>query len=310
MDFIPTPISQSSARSKESRRRWAFLVKLIVFTLIVGSTQLYPSFYRQYLHLPANLVRAALFFISFHLSVSFIRLTLAAVYLRRKPGTLMGNNFLLGLNQISSILNFIILVFAVFLLFNINIKEFFTSISIIAAAIAILFKDYFTNMINGLIIMFSDYLSLNDYVSIGDHRGRIVDITLMNIHLLNDDDELIYIANNNIITSIIVNYTRKNQRKIILEFSLPPDQLTDLNTFEKELADSLEKFGEDIIPESAQMRVVDVNADSVLIKFWVILNRTDRKLDRDIRRTLNSQVINHLNKLNSSKYSDYQGKFL
>lgn len=295
MERSHSSINYANARQREKNRRWSFLIKLAILAVLLFLKFRYPFFLEEKVALPSSVLSALYFYISTHLTISFIRLTLAAVYLKRRPGTTMGNNFLIGLNQIAGILNFIALVLAILFLFDIDPKEFFTSISIIAAAIAILFKDYITNIINGLIVMFSDYLSLNDYVSIGDHRGRIVDITLMNVHLLNDDDELIYIANNNIISSIIVNYTRKNQRKIIVEFSLPPHQIEDLNALEEELTLALDSFGEDLIAGSAQMRVVDVNSTAILLKFWVIVTRIDRRLDREIRRRLNSQIIKHLN---------------
>src|SRR5699024_4638319 len=134
----------------------------------------------------SHIIDAVLFYITAHMVLSFARLVLVYLYIKKsgRPHEFK-DNFILGISQIANILSFVAFVIALFLLFNINARDFFTSISIVAAAIAIISKDYVSNMINGMIIMFSDQLSLEDYVKIGTHKGKIVNITLLNTHLLN-----------------------------------------------------------------------------------------------------------------------------
>lgn len=287
---------KDKASEKEKRRRLEFLVKLVLFIGVIVWRIYYPDLLEQGYGVPRNLINAITFYVTAHIVISFSRLTLVAIYLRRRhQQTEFRNNFIIGINQIASILSFVALVFGVFFLFSIDPKQFFTSISIIAAAIAILFKDYITNMINGLILMFSSHLSIDDYVGIGEYRGRIIDITLMNVHLLTDDDDVIYIANSTILTSNIVNFTIRNHRKIIIEFALKPEQIEGLDELENHLVLSLKDWRSQILPESASMRVVNINSSTVLIKFQLVLQRTNRRIERDIRRHLNWQIINYIN---------------
>lgn len=287
---------KDKASEKEKRRRLEFLVKLLLFIGVIVWRIYYPELLEQGYGIPRSLINAITFYVTAHIVISFSRLTLVAIYLRRRhQQTEFRNNFIIGINQIASILSFVALVFGIFFLFSIDPKQFFTSISIIAAAIAILFKDYITNMINGLILMFSSHLSIDDYVGIGDYRGRIIDITLMNVHLLTDDDDVIYIANSTILTSNIVNFTIRNHRKIIIEFALKPEQIEGLNELENHLVLSLKDWHAQILPESASMRVVNINSSTVLIKFQLVLQRTNRRIERDIRRHLNWQIINYIN---------------
>lgn len=284
------------ASQQERGRRIKFLVKLGVFILIILMGTLYPEVLKEELRIPDTFIRGVLFYLIAHILISFIRLTLVAIYLRRhRQQTGFRDNFIIGVNQIANLLSYIALGLSVMLLFSIEPREFFTSISIIAAAIAILFKDYITNMINGLILMFSNQLAIDDHIKIGDHVGKIVDITLLNLHLLNEDDDLIYIANSTILTSNIVNLTKNNQKKIVLEFSLQPDQIEGLNELEQHLTESLSQYNESIRRESAQMRVVNINNNSVTIKFQLVLNKQNRRMERDIRRHLNWQIINYIN---------------
>ncbi len=299
------------ASHQENRRRVKFLIKLGILALIILLRFQYPELFKHDATHPdaifsaRNLLDAVIFYVTTHIIISFIRLSLVAIYLRKNhQQSGFRDNFIIGINQIANILSYIALGLAILFLLSIDPREFFTSISIIAAAIAILFKDYITNMINGLILMFSNQLAIDDYVRIGDHIGQIVDITLLNVHLLNEDDDLIFIANTTILNGNIVNLTKNNQKKIILEFSVQPDQIEGLNELEKHLCDSLEEYRENIKRESAQMRVVNINNNNVTIKFQLILNRQNRRMERDIRRHLNWQIITYINESKKQERSE------
>ena len=289
------------ADQQENRRRIRFLIKLGVLILAILVRYQYPEYFRHDPEAPEtiftfkNLFEAVIVYITAHIIISFIRLSLVAIYLKKQHQQAgFRDNFIIGINQIANILSYFFLGIAFLLLLSIDPREFFTSISIIAAAIAILFKDYITNMINGLILMFSNQIAIDDYVKIGDHIGRIVDITLLNVHLLSEDDDLIYIANSTILTGNIVNLTKNNQKKIIIEFNLQADQIEDLNELEAYLCNSLEKYDDHIKRESKQMRVVHINSNNATIKFQLVLNRQNRKMEREIRRHLNWQIINFI----------------
>lgn len=262
--------------------------------LIVGIQVFYPGLLQD-IGIPEDLIRAVTVYVTAHILISFVRLSLVTIYLRRQnQQSGFRDNFIIGINQIANLITYIALAIAFMVFVGIDMKEFFTSISIIAAAIAILFKDYITNMINGLILMFSNQISIDDHIKIGDHIGKIVDITLLNVHLLSEDDDLIYIANTTILTGNIVNLTKNNQKKIILEFTLHPDQIEGLNELERHLCDSLENQKEHIKSDSMQLRVVTINSNNVTIKFQLILNKQSRKMEREIRRHLNWQIIHFI----------------
>lgn len=290
------------ARQKEKRRRLEFLVKLVLFIGVLVWRIYYPDLLEQNYGIPPHFINGVVFYVTAHIIISFSRLTLVAIYLRKHNKDMdYRDNFIIGINQIASILSFVALALGVFFLFKIDPKDFFTSISIIAAAIAILFKDYINNMINGLILMFSRHLSIDDYVGIGEYRGRIINFTLMNVHLLTDDDDVIYIANSTIVTSNIVNFTIRNHRKLIIEFALKPDQIEGLNELENYMIASLKEWRPQILPDSPQLRVVNINTSTVLIKFQLVLQRSNRRVERDIRRHLNWQIISYINEYKRSE---------
>src|SRR5690606_39719289 len=81
-------------------------------------------------------------------------------------------------------------------IFCVNYRTFFTSISIVAAANAIVSKDYIVDIVSGILLSFSSYIKTDDYIKTGENSGKVIDMTLSKILLLNDDDDIIAVPNN------------------------------------------------------------------------------------------------------------------
>ena len=199
---------KSNIEVNERKKRIIFVLKVLAyFTFLVLQETIEPDknllFSKLY-----NIVDAFAFLLSGNILVSLGRIFLVRFYLRKKKTNSLHSNFVLGINRIASLLNVIILLIAIMVFFDIDPKEFLSSITIVAAAIALLSRDYIINMLNGLIIMFSDQITLGDYIKVGEHQGKIKDITLLNIVLINDDYDLVMVPNSLILTANVVNYSR------------------------------------------------------------------------------------------------------
>ncbi len=203
---------------------------------------------------------------------------------RRRHRIRGDDNFIIGVSHIYSLLLVVGIVVGVLSLFQINARELFTSLSIIFAGLAILTKDYISNMINGMIITFSGQLSIGDNVSIGQHRGKITDITLQNIHLLNDDDDVIYIPNNVMLNIEVVNYTKREVKRTSIDFEIDFKHLITVEELERNLIEILRPFHDLIKPDSYYLRVFEVRKDNVAMKFQYILKEPNKELERQIRR--------------------------
>ena len=293
---IPKDAPVQSVQEKEGRKRLVFFLKLLFFIAIIYIRVRFPGITKDYA-VSSDIIDAVLFYITAHMIISFSRLFLVYLYLRRsgRPQEFR-DNFILGISQIANILSFLALIFAIFKLFDIDAREFFTSISIVAAAIAIISKDYISNMINGMIFMFSDQLSLEDYVKIGSHKGKIVNITLLNIHLLNDDDDLVYIPNNSVISSDIINYTKRNIKKVTIEFELNERHIKDYESLTQEFGLVLKPHQKMVKDGSPVLKVISIHKDSVNFKYQFLLTKRNRELERDIRRKINDIILHTVSK--------------
>ncbi len=219
----------------------------------------------------------------FLLLLDFVQFSTVWWY-RHRHKVKSSDNFIIGVGHIYSLLLVIGIIVGLLSLFRINARELFTSLSIIFAGLAILTKDYISNLINGMIITFSGQLSIGDNVSIGVHRGKITDITLQNVHLLNDDDDMIYIPNNLVLNSEVVNYTKREIKRTSIEFEIDLKHLMNVEELEAKLIHTLRPFHNLIKPDSYYLRVADVKKDCVVMKFQYILNEPNKELERQIRR--------------------------
>lgn len=233
------------------------------------------------------------FFLAGHLLIALGRFIVIGVYRRNhKFNAEHIDNFVVGVNQLVLISNVVIFVFASLISVNIRPWEAITSLTIVAAAIAIISKDYISNMINGMMIMFGNQLSIGDAVKIGDQKGKIIDLNLVNVHLLNEDDDLVYIPNNTIFTNNVINYSKRAIKKVSIDFEVGNNNLIETRLLEAHLIGQLGAFAEKIYPESYTLKITEIKKDAVNFKFQYVIKETDREVERQIRRTTVQAMVN------------------
>ncbi|HLW50220.1 MAG TPA: mechanosensitive ion channel domain-containing protein [Sphingobacteriaceae bacterium] len=280
-----SPKKPANSPSLTFSSKLVFVTKLILVLLIGYSLSKYASFYQQY-PVFANLAYGLNTFLTASVLISVGRYLMISWYSRKGHGSdRMRSNVLMGINQIAGILNVIFVILGIMLALDINPKEFLTSITLVAMAIALLFRDYITNMISGLLIMFSDRFSIGDFIKIGDDQGRIIDITLSNIVIRNDDDHAVMIPNNSAFISNIVNQTIENTRKLVIDFNLPLSSAHEFDKLENRLVSIISSMKEEVIVDSVQFKVVSVNHNEVLFKLSFMLqakNKSRKSMIRDI----------------------------
>ena len=236
--------------------------------------------------------RALLVFLGPSLAISILRLVIIYWYIRKhKFKKNIKDNFILGINRIVSILNTVFIVLALMIFMGTNPKEFLTSITIVAAAIALTFKDYITNMINGLIIMFSDRLSLGDHIKVHDIEGKILDITLINMILQNEDNDMVIIPNSVAFSSVIINQSKQNIKKLSVEFELALHYGYTPEYLEMYLNKVVEGYKQNVVAGGLTIKTTAINKDMASFKAQVLLNHYDRLKEREIRRSLNTAIL-------------------
>jgi small-conductance mechanosensitive channel len=283
--------SASSSVKKENKKRLRFILKVVVFSSILFAIYYFKRDLNNF-GIPQHFVSALSFYLYADLTISLARLVLVFFYQRKhKLGKDVKNNFEVGINHIANIIHTFVFLGAVLTLFEIEVIPLITSLSIVAAAIAILSKDYISNMINGMIIMFSDEMNIGDEIKIGDIKGKIVNITLINMHIVNDDEDLIYIPNSIMLTSQIINFTKRRVKKVSFDFDLKNALLRDVEQIEQFIKESLEPYKGSIDPNSYNLRIIKINEAFTSLKFQFILLKNSKIPERDIRRVALRKVL-------------------
>nr|WP_068891629.1 mechanosensitive ion channel domain-containing protein [Pedobacter panaciterrae] len=276
---------------KTGKELLMILIKAAIYLLLVYFYINKPQIYIDYPRL-ARLTSGLMVFLGPSLVISIVRWVVIYWYIKKhKFKSNIKDNFILGINRIESILNTVFFMLALTSFWDVKLQELVFSISIVAAALAVTFKDYVANMINGLIIMFSDRLSLGDHIKIGDHEGKILDITLINMILQNEDSDMVIIPNSLAFSSVIVNQSKQNIKKLSIEFDMSLANGYTPEFIENQLNKVIENYADNVMPEGLTIKTISISKDVVVFKAMILLKRYDKVKEREIRRAINTALI-------------------
>ena len=284
---------KTSIQSRENLRKRNFAFKLIFLLLLVFSSEgdtLFAQLLDRYPIL-SNIVRGLIFLLTSNLLISMGRIITLRFYLQKTDDAKVQPNFVIGIDRISSIVNVNIILISFMLAFGIKPLEFLTSITIVAAALALLTKEFIANIINCLIIMFSDQLEIGDKIHIGNSTGFIRDITLSNITLKNDTGEIILIPNSMVLSSEVINYSKNNAHQMIFDTELPYSSESDLGLLEQRLIDALKDFETVVYLDAAQLNVLERKAENFLVRFQFPIKSGEKPIEIQVRKLINQTLI-------------------
>lgn len=288
---------KSIIKNQENKRRRNFFLKLILLLILtVGfkSNTWFTPFFTNYVVL-ADVVRSLIFLISGNLIISLARIITLQFYLKRTEESRVQPNFVIGIDRLATLMNMIVVLVASILVFGVEPLKFLTSITIVAAAIALLTKDYITNIVNGLIIMFSDQLEIGDKILIGKSVGFIRDITLINMVLKSETGEIIIVPNTLALTSEVVNYSKNNSHQVILDSEIPFYSAIQLNDLEKTLNESLIAFSDYVYVDGAQLNIIERKPESIIIRYQFPIKSGEKVIEKKVNKTINQTIINWSN---------------
>lgn len=284
---------KSSIRSKENVRKRNFAIKLLLLIILEiiyeGNTFLSPFLEKH--EILTRIIRTLIFLFSANLIISLGRIITLRIYLRQREETKVQPNFMLGIDRIAGILTSFALMICLMLVFGIRPFEFLTSITIVAAAIALLTKEYITNIVNGLIMMFSDQLEIGDKIQIGRNVGFIRDITLINLVLKNDSGEIILIPNTMALTTDVVNFSKNNTHQVIFDSEISSKNEIHLNELEESLTELLKKYPEVVFAEGAQLNVIERKAETFLVRFQFPIKTGEKPTEILVKKEVNQSLI-------------------
>jgi small-conductance mechanosensitive channel len=292
-------LKNGQLRIKENRKRVYFILKIILFAVLIFIKKKYPS-----IHLAGDFsieskqIGVIAYYVLANTIVSIIRLVLVNLYIKRNNlGDGDKDNFILGIDRIASLISFFLLVVALFLYAGIEPGEFLRNISLVAVALVLLFKDYISNLMNGMIMMFSDQFHINDYIKVGEFKGRIIDINLANVKIKSDEGELFYIPNTLVYLKEVINYSKGNSSQVLVDFDLNIKFFHQLTQLEKNLTERItDQFGSHIRTEGISLKVEKIKKEEAAMKLVVNLNKQNKRLEKIVQRYCNFIIVDFIGK--------------
>lgn len=223
--------------------------------------------------------------------LSVIRVLIISVYNARHANRDVRGNFVLGINRLTAIINTILFVIAAMVTFGINPIDFLTSLTFVAMAIAVLFRDYITNLLSGLFIMFSEQLSVGDRIKVGEHQGRIIDVTFANILLQNEEDDIVMVPNNQVFTHPMVNLSAHRSNLFTVKFELPLNLATDIKTLEQAVQDTIRNHPNLDTENIPNLMVEEIGKDFVRYKIELYAVSSSNKLHRALENEVLREIL-------------------
>ncbi|HLF62597.1 MAG TPA: mechanosensitive ion channel domain-containing protein [Saprospiraceae bacterium] len=238
-----------------------------------------------------NLANTLINFVIFVVGANLILQMIEYYFGRNKAAAA---NVKLGLRNIYYIFVALAMLMVGLSLIGIDYRTLFTSLSIVGAAIAIVTKDFIAEILSGIILSFSKRMLINDYVKIGDMKGKILDMGLHKITFLNDDDDIIFIPNTTVYNSEIINYTQSDQRRISIDFQMIIAHVDNFEKLEHELNTALNEFQPLIEPGTFVFKITHLTKDVVDLKLLFTSKSSEPDLIRDLRRRVTRKVLNYV----------------
>jgi small-conductance mechanosensitive channel len=210
---------------------------------------------------------------------------------RKKLSPNQSDNIISGFQNIYILVMILAFVVTTLSLFGIEIGSLLTSISIFAAALAILTKDYVSNIISGMILAFSNEINLGDNVQVSSYKGKVMDITLSKFILLNENDDLIFIPNNTVFANEVINYTKRDIKKTSIEFQMNLTYVNSIPELEADLTQAISNYHHEIQENSFNLRIQEIKKDELNLVFQYILKAPNRELEQDIRKVMVRHIV-------------------
>lgn len=239
-----------------------------------------------------------LIFLSFHyflLNIIFNYGKLVLIYIYLKKNNLQtgyNDNLTVGIQRLSFFLNHFFFVFLVINVLIIDIKDLLTSLSIVAVAMVLIFKEYIANFLTGLNLMFSKDFRIKDTVKIGDSKGKIIDFTFHNVELKTETGDIIYIPNSNFLTKEITNFSKSSLKNIIIDFIILRKDISKFENEKKKFIEVLYSNFSDSIGNLSNISVYvnKLEKETVVIFFEINLTKYSFNIEKLIRTFILTDV--------------------
>ena len=205
-------------------------------------------------------------------------------------------------NFTSKILKYVIYIGAGLLIltvFNINPSSLIAGLGVVSAVVALAAQDFVKNLISGFSILSDKPFLVGDWIAVGTDEGEVIEISFRCTKIKTSDDSIITIQNSVFTTTNVVNWSRMQQRRYLLNIKLP----LETNSDKIERIIGRIKFvlsnNKDVKKDSIEVRfnTIDIDGINLIIYMYTdIIAYADylafrEKVNEDILKVLESENV-------------------
>lgn len=277
------------------------IVLLIKIIVVTASILLYNRIIPELESLPAlgfGLIKLVVLLLSINI---FYEISLILYRRTKSLKYRQSDNITVAVKNIYLLISFVVGILYLLNYIGLDLKTLFTSLSIVAAAIVLMFKEYLSPIISGFFLLSSKNIHIGDYVKINDQKGKIIDISLSKVLFLNEEDDLVTIPNDKVYTNEFVNYSKGNTHRVNFSFEISTENLKKIEELENNLIQVLEEYKSFIIEDSFFLRIQELKKDHAVLKFQYELKHMERTLEKEIRKKSIRTIFNYIQQQNQKK---------
>jgi small-conductance mechanosensitive channel len=248
------------------KRKFFFYLGLFLASLLFTFRTVYNQQFTQVPIVKLSIDILLFYFIIITI-LNILKIVIISIYRKlNKIKSGYKDNIIMGIESLSLIILVMTLFIGTLQFTNLDLKTFFGSFALISVAFAWVFKEYITNIIDGILIIFSDDFIVGNYIMVGNYTGRIREITFLNTEIMTDEGDIVFIPNTLIIQREVTNYSKVKYKRIIHEFEIDKSLFTKVRKIENVIKKNLTKDFSDIFDvDNFFLKVVKIKHDSAIL---------------------------------------------
>lgn len=244
----------------------ANVAKEVVQAISSGKTDLIiEKLIEQSIEVGKNILAAVIVFIVGRFLISLLKRMMTSMMEKRKIEITIQT----FLHSLVNILLNILLVIAVIGALGINTASFAALLASAGVAIGMALSGNLQNLAGGLIVLLFKPYKVGDWIEAQGVSGSVAEIQIMHTLLTTVDNKVVYVPNGAMSSGTIINYSRKETRRI--EWIVGVDYGEDIDKV-KNIIDTLIAADERILKEPAPyiaLHALDSSSVNVTIRVWV-----------------------------------------
>jgi small conductance mechanosensitive channel len=164
-------------------------------------------------------------------------------------------------------------------------------VSLGGVILAVAIRDVLSNVASNRVITSYRPFRIGDWIEVGKHFGRVVDITWMDTVLMTPDNEMVHIPNSKITQTIVTNKTTPGGTRISVPVTV--DKTLDIANVEKIFLEVGAELVEELIPDSKpEVRLISLDGNAMRVALLLRINNPakGKLLASEVRKRIKTKL--------------------